>query len=302
MYDTHYDLLTYLYVADKENLTNYFKKLNYYFNEKNVEGVIANLYFMSPLEMKERLNLENFNVVEMFSAAKELVKKIDVDYLLSIEGCDYIKDEKQLEDLYELGLNSFLLTWNNPNKYGSGSLGNYGLTDEGRKFIRKAIDLNMGIDLSHANEKTFNDIITLAKKQSKDPIIYASHSNIKALNNHHRNLSDEQLGLLKSVNGYLGLVAYPPFISQNNVRECYMEHIKYAVDKLGSEHVMLASDNMDFENFLNKNEELNSLYMYETMCMDIKQDLFKIFDIETCQNILKDNAKTLFKKIQTYHY
>ena len=60
--------------------------------------------------------------------------------LFSIEGCDYINDIDELEELYKLGLRSILLVWNNPNKYGSGNRSDYGLTEEGREFIIKAID------------------------------------------------------------------------------------------------------------------------------------------------------------------
>ena len=70
------------------------------------------------------------------------------------------------EKLYSLGLRNILLVWNNPNKYGSGNMGDYGLTEAGVEFLKKAIDLGITIDLSHMNDNTFWDTIKLLKEQN----------------------------------------------------------------------------------------------------------------------------------------
>ena len=60
---------------------------------------------------------------------------------MSIEFKDYsedIEDTDELETLFNLGLRNILLVWNNPNKYGSGNVSTYGLTDEGREFDPEA--------------------------------------------------------------------------------------------------------------------------------------------------------------------
>jgi len=168
MFDTHYDLLTLVYMAKQDNkdIIPLLKTLN----PTNVVGVFANLYFMSKEEMQEELIYPNqIDVLEMFIEAKKVLEtyKLNCDILYSIEGCDYIKDAKELEELSKAGLNSILLVWNNPNKYGSGNLTHKGLTKQGKEFIQKAIDLGLGIDLSHANEATFNGIIGEIKEKQK---------------------------------------------------------------------------------------------------------------------------------------
>ena len=67
--------------------------------------------------MKEELGkfYEPIDVVKMFKISTDLFKKYfpALDVVYSIEGCDYIKNVSQLEELYELGLRNVLLVWNN---------------------------------------------------------------------------------------------------------------------------------------------------------------------------------------------
>ena len=69
MIDIHYDLLSIAYIA-------YLEEIAKYFNDKNVIGVIANLYFMSPEEMSDELHpnyyRESVSVLEMFKIAKKV--------------------------------------------------------------------------------------------------------------------------------------------------------------------------------------------------------------------------------------
>ncbi len=310
MFDTHYDLLTFVYMAQKENkdITNFLKPLN----KQNISGVISNLYFMSQEEMKKELKYPNkIEVLKMFKQSKQALESynLDCDILYSIEGCDYIKDTKELEELKHLGLNSIILVWNNPNKYGSGIRLNKGLTEEGKKFIQKAIDLKLGIDLSHANEPTFNDIINIIKenqKQGKQVICYASHSNIKSLQDNPRNLNESQIKKLKEVGGYLGLVSYPSFITNkidtNQIKKEYIKHIIYATKELDINHVMLSSDNMDFIKEFDTDCQTDvPVYKYANMKDDIYQDLKKHFNKEDINKIMKTNAETLYKKLTKSH-
>ena len=107
----------------------------------------------------------------------------------------------------------------------------------------KLVDRKIAIDLSHANEKTFYDIVELCKNlksNGKDAIVFASHSNVKAICNHPRNLSDEQILKIKELDGVVGIVGVKPFcvggafhraqqITRKNAKyqKAYVEHIKY---------------------------------------------------------------------------
>lgn len=298
MFDMHYDLLTILYTLKDNKL--YIKKVINNINN-NLTGLTANLYFMNKKEMKEELRInKKINVSEMFKESLEIFNKLNIKpkTIFSIEGCDYIKNVKELEHLKKLGLNAILLVWNNKNKYGSGIRTKKGLTRKGKKLIQKAIDLDIAIDLSHTNEKTFFDIINVMKKHPKKAICYASHSNIYNLCNNPRNLKDNQLKALKDIDGYLGIVAYPPFLttSKNNteIKTAYLNHIKYAINIMGIDKIFLATDNLEFYNILDNKDNPPVLFKYKNIKNDIENILKKEFDKDQIYKIMFENAKKLY--------
>lgn len=303
MFDMHYDLLTLAYMAkDDVRYKGLFDKLH------SMKGICANLYFMSKEEMDSELDYpQDIDVFQMFNEAKGILDSYNLngDILYSIEGCDYIKDTLELERLKQAGLNSILLVWNNENKYGSGNRSDKGLTMEGRKFIRKAIDLGLGIDLSHANKQTFYDIIDEVKKAQtlgKKVICFASHSNLKSLCDVPRNLDTEQILALKEVSGYLGIVAYPGFLTDSDdislVKEAYVKHILEAVSILSSDYVMLSSDNMDFINyFTDNNNSDKAIYEYDKMALEIREQLLKVLSLDDVNKIMYINAKMIYDEL-----
>lgn len=301
MYDTHYDLLTILYVLkdNKEYIEKVIDDLN-----SNLVGLNANLYFMSKKEMEEELKIKDkIDVSKMFKEALELLKnkKLKQKIILSIEGCDFIKDTKELEYLHSLGLKAILPVWNNENKYGSGIRTNKGLTKEGEKLIEKAIDLGIAIDLSHANENTFYGIINVIKKSEKKVFCYASHSNIYELQNNPRNLKIKELKALKEVGGYLGLVAYPPFITNSKenekIKEEFLNHISKAEEIMGIDRIMIATDNMEFYKPLNI-PYVNSPFTSKTLKKDMESLLERKYEREDIDKIMYKNAIKLFEKLK----
>ena len=298
MIDNHFDLLTIAYISYLKNDYTYLEKIKYYFNKNNVIGVIANLYFMSIEEMREELDINYYNpfvsVVNMFKISKNILEEYlpNTNILYSIEGCDYVNIE-DLEKLYSLGLRSIILVWNNKNKYGSGNRSDIGLTKLGKEFIKKAIDLNIGIDLSHANEKTFNDIIDIIKSYEKKVICYASHSNSRKLCDNKRNLTDEQLYKIKEVNGLVGVVSYKKFIGNNT----YLDHIIHIESIVGIDNVILSSDDMSFYNYLGHYNN-NQLFDYSNICKNILRILLLQYDLEKCYNILRRNSEKFFNELR----
>lgn len=315
MIDMHYDLLSVIY---RDMLNKNFKKTKEWiknYNKDNITGLIANLYFMSKKEMEKELHPyyynENISVLEMFRRSTEKLKEIlpeDIKVLFAIEGCDYIKDEKELEELRKIGLSSICIVWNEKNKYGSGTRFIGGLTEEGKSFIHKAISLGIGIDLSHTNEETFYDIIDLVRNEMKnnlEPIVYASHSNSRTLCEEIRNLKDEQLEAIKSVNGYVGVMSNKRFISNNfenitneELRKIYLKHIDYIGNMIGFDHVVLSTDDMSFAKEVNEVYGLRAIYDYKNIKQKIKSDLLGKYESQIVEDILEKNAERIFQKIQ----
>lgn len=297
MIDMHQDLLSIIYYSQLRNDNKFLEKWLKNFNEDNVSGLLANLYFMNKEELKEEIGNKKIDVLEMFKTSTELFKKYlpDTKVIYSIEGCDYIKDTFELEELYKLGLRNILLVWNNPNKYGSGNRGDYGLTELGKKFLLKAIDLGICIDLSHMNKKTFSDTIDLIKNEQalgKKVKVIASHSNCYKLYNHMRNLSDEQIKQLKEVDGILGLVSYSGFVSSDSheIKKKYLEHIKRAVSIMGIDNVGVSTDDMTFATGIFGEKEEKMVFKYDTVKKELAQLLRDSFSDSEIEKILYKNV------------
>lgn len=97
-----------------------------------------------------------------------------------------------------------------------------GLTQFGREVVKEMNRLGIMIDISHASEGTFWDVI----KYSTQPII-ASHSSSRTLCDHDRNLTDEQLRALAKMAEWRSYVSSipisikpqkpHPFVMQSNI-------------------------------------------------------------------------------------
>ena len=307
MIDLHHDLLSIMYYSYIRDDYSYLEEWIKNFNSDNVSGLLANLYYMSLDEMEFELGSRDFDVVEMFKKSTDMFKKYlpDEKVIFSIEGCDYIKDTNELEELYKLGLRNILLVWNCPNKYGSGNRGDYGLTEEGKEFLIKAIDLGISIDLSHMNKKTFYDSIDLIREQKalgKNVKVIASHSNCFELCHHERNLDDNQIRELGSVDGTLGLVSYSVFVrdedSSEDLEELYLKHINRAVSILGIDKVSVSSDDMIFAKKLFNEDFGEMVFDYKTINSDMRKLLSKNYNEEEIDKIMYKNIyNKLFKEV-----
>lgn len=291
MFDTHYDLLTILYCCYIKNDYSYVYKIKKELNE--LDGLIANLYFMNEKEMKEILKIEKINVVDMFRISTELCKKYfsDKKIIYSIEGADYI-EIADLDILYNMGLRNILLTWNNKNMYGSGIRSNIGLTKKGEGFIKKCIELGLCIDLSHMNLNTFNDTIKIIEKYKNVKLI-ASHSNCYNICNNKRNLLDQEIIKIKKLNGIVSLVCYGPFISDNldNLENKFLAHIIYLEEIVGINNIAIATDDMSFLTYL-FNIDINVSLVNHENCIDkLTCILKKVYNNEEIKKILYKNIE-----------
>ena len=303
MFDCHCDLLTFIYI-NRDNIEKIKNTYNKIYNSKNITGAIFNLYFMSEKEMEDELNIkkEELNVIDMLKTVNKIIKENNIfnkniKYIYGIEGLDYLEKISDIDILYDLGLRSTNIVWNNKNKYGAGSKidNKYGLTNEGEELVEKLIQKNILIDLSHSNEKTFFDIIEKVKQMQKkgyNPKVFASHSNLKSICNVERNLSDKQALAIKSLNGVIGIVEYKKFISLNteNFEEEYLKHINYLIRLFGGiENIAVSTDD---EIFYNKKIQNSNLYSSDKVGENIKKLLLdNNYTLEEVKNITENNIK-----------
>lgn len=115
-----------------------------------------------------------------------------------------------------------------------------GLSDFGYDVVREMNRLGIMIDVSHAGEATIRDVLDA----SMQPII-ASHSSVRSLCDHARNLSDEQIVAIANKGGVVQVCLYAGFINEQDHEASILhavEHIEYIIRLVGIEHVGIGSD------------------------------------------------------------
>ena len=114
-----------------------------------------------------------------------------------------------------------------------------GVSDFGAKVIRKMNELGLMVDLSHAAESSFYDALQL----SRQPIV-CSHSSARALCDHPRNLTDDQMRALARKGGVCQITLYHGFLKKDGEATILdaMEHLDHAVRVMGIDHVGLGTD------------------------------------------------------------
>lgn len=136
--------------------------------------------------------------------------------LLGIEGGHSIEADLGLLRMYHrLGVRYMTLTWSNTNEWADSSgdqddaavKHHGGLTGFGRDVVREMNRLGMMVDLSHAADTTFWDVL-----QTTHAPVIASHSSARALTDVPRNLTDEQLRAIATNDGIVMVNFYPAFL------------------------------------------------------------------------------------------
>lgn len=311
MFDCHYDLLTHIYM--KRNEIEYLKKYcQDVYNENNIKGGIFNLFYMTEKEMKDELNInkEEINIIENLKLVKEVIKENNlipqnINYVFGIEGLDYLNNIEDIDTLYDLGVRSTNIVWNNQNKYGAGIRApqNEGLTELGKQLVEYLIKKRIAIDLSHSNEKTFYDIIDVCKKMKKEgmnPIVWASHSNAKKLCNDDRNLTDDQIIQIKNLDGIIGLVTTKRFCRKiesiedlkSDFKNDYISQIKYLKELLGGiENIAVATDDMKYYHIRPEYYQNTNIYPHNNVAYQMKNDLENAgYTMEEIEKILYNNC------------
>jgi len=166
-----------------------------------------------------------------------------VGALLSIEGAEALEGSlDSVDEFYARGVRAIGITWNRRNAFGRGvkAEGIDGLTPLGVELVGKMEQMRMIVDASHLSDQAFSDLAGVVKK----PFI-ASHSNARAVNNHPRNLTDDQIRTIAKSGGAIGAVFVPTFVTykpEKSYLEHMIDHVDHIVQVGGIETVALGSD------------------------------------------------------------
>ncbi len=230
-----------------------------------------------------------FRHIRKWSDLKDL-KENEIGAVLSLEGVDAIGDDlSKLSILYQLGVISVGLTWNQANLAadGVGEPRGAGLTLLGKDLVRMNNQNQVLTDVSHLSINGFWDVIELAEF----PI--ASHSNARRLCEHPRNLYDDQIQALVEKKGYIGLVFCPTFVTSNeglSTIQDVLNHLDYMCSLGAEQYIGFGSD---FDGITEKVVGLNDSGEYQNLV----NELLKHYSASQVQRFLSLNFQQLIQRL-----
>ncbi|MDR1102829.1 MAG: gamma-glutamyl-gamma-aminobutyrate hydrolase family protein [Tannerella sp.] len=204
---------------------------------------------LSQLVRQERLHPSRVGIARTPDDLLRLKREGKKAIVLGVEnGYAIGKDLRRLTALKRQGVSYMTLCHNGANDLCDSALGEPewgGLSPFGKEAVHEMNRLGLLIDVSHAAETTFYDVL----KESRAPVI-ASHSSVRALCNHPRNLTDDQIRALAAKGGVVHICLYTGFIRENSgetgcpeaTLSDALRHIRHAVRLVGVNHVGIGSD------------------------------------------------------------
>jgi membrane dipeptidase len=122
-------------------------------------------------------------------------------------------DLSRIQEFYDRGARYMSLAHNGHSQFSDSNTGerdgwmHNGLSELGRKAVVELNRVGIMVDVSHPSKQSMMQTVAL----SEAPII-ASHSAVRALANHSRNMDDEQLRALKKNGGVIQVVAFASYV------------------------------------------------------------------------------------------
>ncbi len=147
-------------------------------------------------------------------------------YIGMENGFPIAKDLSRVEEFYKLGVRYITLCHSFHNDICDSSSDaapaeHNGVSDFGKQVIGEMNRLGMMIDVSHASDKSFFDAVKL----SKAPVI-ASHSSVRSVAKHDRNMSDEMIKRLAEKGGVIQICLLDAYIKDQDTAS-----VKYKTEK-----------------------------------------------------------------------
>ena len=220
------------------------------------------LELIERLEDQVRRHSERIEIAYTADDVRSIAAAGKLAAVMAIEGGHVIEDDLgTLQECHELGVRALTLTHTCSHAWAdsSGDEGLHGgLTEFGREVVREMNRLGMIVDVSHVSDETFWEVLEVTRA----PII-ASHSNVRAIADHPRNLTDDMIRAVGD-NGGVVMISFLPFHLDPEKTEVWrlasgwywfthprapetslallVDHIGHVVEVAGVDHVGLGSD------------------------------------------------------------
>lgn len=263
VFDAHSDIWSDITVRTLRGETDIFRKYHYERLKKGgIEGSVFVMWIDPPYTKEPAVRLRQImdavkkevsccrDILRIVHSYEEMQKAKDDGVFYVFIGCEGLsgigEDIEQIDMLYEFGARHASLTWNEQNALATGIRGDAdrGLTDLGIKALHRIQELNMLLDVSHLNDKSFWDVM----RHASGPVV-ATHSSSRALCPAPRNLTDEMIKELVAAGGMMGVNTYPEFIAEKKEErtvDMLARHIEHIVDIAGIDRIGFGFDFCEF--------------------------------------------------------
>ena len=202
----------------------------------------------------------------------------NIDMMFAVENASMLNGDIRNIELLTLNKVRYVtLTWNGENELGCGAFSNadYGIYEKKKNVVKELEHNNICIDVSHASDKLFYDVLKIAEK----PFL-ATHSNSRTITDHKRNLTDDQFKIIRDIGGVVGLNFYKGFLNDDEDKASIDDIVRHA------EHFL----NLDGENTLAIGSDFDGA--------DMPIGISSIFDITAVyERFLREFGAKLTKKV-----
>lgn len=234
----------------------------------------------------ERLRLKKiFSGKDVFDAVEEKASAA----MLTVEGGGgLLADSPELETLKKAGLCVLGMAWDG-NELSACAWDDIdtGLTDEGRKMVKRCSELGIILDVSHLSDMAFYELFEL----SGFPHI-ATHSNFRSVCSSRRNLTDDMARRIAERGGVIGINIYPPFLNDSGKAEIedIIRHMDYGLELVGDRCIGFGFDidGTDGEYPVGISER-------ESICDRVVDALLSRYSAETVERIAGANVIDFLK-------
>ena len=211
--------------------------INVYFDPRpwtSAEEVIGQLRERLPTEATYCRLVSTVDDIDRARAEGKLAVTFDIEGMNALDG-----RIEMVQRYYDLGVRHMLFAYNRNNPAGSGCHdADTGLTDFGREVIDEMNRVGMVVDCSHTGFAT----TMAAMERSTQPVIF-SHSNPRALVDHGRNITNEQIRACAGTGGVIGVNGVNLFLGEEeSTPAAVARHAAYVAELTGPEHVGISLD------------------------------------------------------------
>ena len=221
--------------------------INVFHHSFGMGGYAGVVSFFNSVNAMIAGNSQYFTRIDTPEHLKTVKSSGKVGILGGVQNSAHFRTTDDVDLFYGLGQRVSQLTYNSPNRLGTGSTSaDNGLTELGASIVAQMNAAGMAVDVSHCGDKTTMD----AFRVSKQPVL-VTHSNCRALNpGHPRCKPDEAIKEVGRMGSVMGITGVRMFVrrTEPTTIEHVIDQFDYVKKLIGSEHLGVGSD-MDLDGY-----------------------------------------------------